>query len=135
MQPSSGPHPCRSHICHLFAFSIQSFEGDLEGILAMQLNCLYTSPRHFAINRPGPSRRVRQVIVAAKKEKKGGKGAQKKGGGALAELLKKKDEVSQQDAAGAAAFDGLAKPEQYNDPEVVFQLLEICQSYWKQYNE
>jgi hypothetical protein len=75
------------------------------------------------------------VLVAAKKEKKGGKGSQKKGAGALAGLLQKKDEAAQQEAAGVSDFDGFAKPEQYKDPDIVFQLLEICQSYWKQYNE
>jgi hypothetical protein len=75
---------------------------------------------------------ARYVAAHAKK----GKGAQKKGGSALAGLLKKKEEAEKAAAdAPAAAGDGFATPEQYKDPDVVFQLLNICTSYWKHYNE
>jgi hypothetical protein len=75
--------------------------------------------------------------VQAQAKKKGGekKGAQKKGGGALAELMKKKEQASQGAVAEGGPADGFASPEQYRDPEVVLQLMSICSSYKKQYNE
>lgn len=73
----------------------------------------------------------RLVVTQAKK---GSKGAQKKGGGALADLLKKKEQTGQT-VAHQDAGDELATPDQYKDPEVVMQLMMICQSYQKQYNE
>eukprot|EP00882_Tetradesmus_deserticola_P009361 GHRQ01009880.1.p1 GENE.GHRQ01009880.1~~GHRQ01009880.1.p1 ORF type:complete len:360 (+),score=147.76 GHRQ01009880.1:56-1081(+) len=76
-------------------------------------------------------------LILTQAKKKGGekKGAQKKGGGALAELMKKKEEASQAGVAEGGPADGFASPEQYRDPEVVLQLMMICQSYKKQYNE
>lgn len=75
-----------------------------------------------------------KVYAAAKK---GGqkKGAQKKGGSALADLLKKKEEASNAPVVAAAEAEGLARPDQYADPEVVLQLMMITQAYKKQYNE
>lgn len=75
----------------------------------------------------------RLVFTQAKKGGKEKKGAQKKGGGALAELLKKKEQAAQ--PVAEVAGDGLATPEQYKDPDVVLQLMAICQSYKKQYGE
>jgi hypothetical protein len=76
-------------------------------------------------------------LVLAQAKKKGGekKGAQKKGGGALADLMKKKEQANQAAVEAAAPADGFASPEQYKDPDVVLQLMMICQSYKKQYNE
>jgi hypothetical protein len=74
----------------------------------------------------------------------GGKG-QKKGGGALADLMRKKEADAEAAAqaesdaqaraeAGAASADGNsepATPAQYADPELLMDLLSVCQSYWK----
>jgi hypothetical protein len=78
-----------------------------------------------------------RTLVLAQAKKKGGekKGAQKKGGGALAELMKKKEQANQTAVAEGGPADGFASPEQYRDPEVVLQLMMICNSYKKQYNE
>lgn len=83
--------------------------------------------RQAPASRPGSHR---LVFTQAKK---GSKGAQKKGGGALADLLKRKEQTGQPEVQ--AGGDELANPDQYKDPEVVMQLMMICQSYWKQYNE
>lgn len=83
----------------------------------------------------GSRNRLAAVQVDAAKKGGGKKGAQKKGGSALADLLKKKEEASNAPAAAAAQGDGLARPDQYADPDVVLQLMMITQAYKKQYNE
>ena len=70
-------------------------------------------------------------MLAAKKGGGGGKkgGNAKGGGGALAGLLKQKEQAAAAAAAEEAA--ALATPAQYQDPSLVFTLLDVCQSYWK----
>jgi hypothetical protein len=99
--------------------------------------------------RPGRRRRsaaASRVVPSAKKAGGGGGGgkAQKKGGGALADLMRKKeaDAAAENEAAGGADDDanaqggdgsssGPATAAQYGDPELLMDLLSICQSYWK----
>lgn len=85
-------------------------------------------PRHMQW-RPAPLH-----ITHAKKGKGEKKPAQKKGGSALADLIKKKEQAASQ-AGNAEAGNGLARSDQYNNPEVLMDLLNICQSYWKHYKE
>jgi hypothetical protein len=99
---------------------------------------LRTRPSCKPFSAPAPAAAVNtRRLVLAQAKKKGGekKGAQKKGGGALAELMKKKEQASQAAVTQGAPADGFASPEQYKDPDVVLQLMMICQSYKKQYNE
>lgn len=94
------------------------------------------------------SRRRTLVIPSAKKGGSGGGKGQKKGGGALADLMRKKeaDAAAASEAAepggagadgggaadrGASSPAGPATPAQYADPELLMDLLSICQSYWK----
>jgi len=108
------------------------------------LMCDYSSVLGRSLPRPvvhlphsSTASRSRLAAVRVYAAKKGGgkKGAQKKGGSALADLLKKKEEASNAPAAAAAEGDGLARPDQYADPDVVLQLMMITQAYKKQYNE
>lgn len=93
--------------------------------------CLQTSCRSLI----APAARPCNHRLVFTQAKKGGqkKSAQKKGGSALADLLNKKEQAGQ--PAADMSGGSLASPDQYKDPEVVIQLMMICQSYWKQYNE
>ena len=99
-------------------------------------------------------RRARLAIVVPSAKKPGGGGkAQKKGGGALADLMRKKEadaagaEPGWDAAGGGASAEGEggagggvdggappagpATPAQFADPELLMDLLSVCQSYWK----
>jgi hypothetical protein len=95
-----------------------------------------------AVARSCPSRRRRSTTIIIPSAKKGGGGkGQKKGGGALADLMRKKEADAAEAAEAAEAQVASdsdngdppepATPAQYADPELLMDLLSVCQSYWK----
>jgi hypothetical protein len=101
-----------------------------------------------AAARPSPTAVFRLTALVPSAKKGGGGGGnsskgQKKGGGALADLMRKKeaDATAAAEAAEAAKLaaesgdapgaSGPATAAQYADPELLMDLLSICQSYWK----
>lgn len=107
-----------------------------------------TASASAAAARPSPTAVLRLATLVPSAKKGGGGGnsskGQKKGGGALADLMRKKEadaaaaaeaaeaaKVATESGDASASASGPATPAQYADPELLMDLLSICQSYWK----